>query len=73
MAQPRLFNDEIDHGGIAGFDANGKLKSAAWIMPDIGMTEKMARSDCRKGGLAVKKVTTPELRALMVEHGWVKA
>lgn len=62
-----------DFGGVVGFDGYGKLRSVAWIDPRTGLTERQALKECAKGGLAVRKATTAEVRQLMILHKWVKA
>lgn len=68
----RNLSEAVDHGGVVGFDSYGKLEAMSWIDPERGLTEKMAMRFCAKGGLATRKVTTEEMRALMIEHGFVK-
>jgi hypothetical protein len=57
-------------GAILGFDADGNLQSAAWIQPGMGQTEGVCRRECRKGGLAVKRVSVAAAQQIMSEQGW---
>lgn len=63
---------EDDLGGYVGFDADGKLRALTWIVPEHGLTDAVAKRETRRGGLAVKKVSTFDARELMIKHGWVK-